>query len=406
MQNYKNTKIEAFTYTLPDERIAKYPLSRRDESKLLIYSEGKIEDRQFKDIADAVPAGTLMVFNDTKVIRARLEFFKATGGRIEIFLLDPVAPSVYETVFEETNRCVWHCLVGNAKKWKEEDITSTFNLPDGREVSLTATKVGQPSPEGQSIALSWTGGETFGIILEGYGELPIPPYLNRHTEESDLTTYQTLFARVQGSVAAPTAGLHFTPEVMESLKSKGVDSTRVTLHVGAGTFRPVKSETMGSHTMHTEAIVIPLATLKSLRESLGHIMSVGTTSTRTLESLYYIGVHILEGRDNPYEVEQWEPYERGYDYTTAEALTAIIDHLESSREENLVGATRIIIVPGFQFRLVDMLVTNFHQPHSTLLLLIAAFVGEGWRQIYDHALASGYRFLSYGDSSLLFRKPL
>lgn len=403
MHDYKNTKIESFSYHLPDERIAKYPLSRRDESKLLRYSGGEITDHTFRDISDIVEEDTLLVSNDTKVIRARLEFFKPTGGRIEIFLLDPVAPSVYETVFEERSRCTWHCLVGNAKKWKEDSITSTVTLPDGREIVLTATKASPTTPDGQEIALSWDGGADFGTILEAYGELPIPPYLNRETEESDLTTYQTLFARVQGSVAAPTAGLHFTPEVMQALSEKGIRSTQVTLHVGAGTFRPVKSETMEGHTMHTEAIVVSLETLKALKTHLGHITAVGTTSTRTLESLYYIGVHLIEGKDSPFEVEQWEPYERDYKYSTEESLSAIIRHLEASGEDHFVGATRIIIVPGFTFRLVGTLITNFHQPHSTLLLLISAFVGNDWKSIYDHALANDYRFLSYGDSSILFR---
>ncbi len=406
MQKYKDIKIEAFTYDLPTERIARYPLSRRDESRLLCYRDGVIADHTFRDLPTLVPQGTLMIFNDTKVIRARLTFYKPTGGRIEIFLLDPVYPSVYETVFEERTSCTWHCLVGNAKKWKEDRLTASLSLADGRTVVLTATKANEATPDGQHITLSWTGGVDFSTILESYGELPIPPYLNRDTEESDLTTYQTLFAEVQGSVAAPTAGLHFTSEVTDALAEKGIGRCRVTLHVGAGTFRPVKSDTMAGHAMHTEAISVPLDTLRRLRSSEGHIMAVGTTSTRTLESLYYIGVHLIEGYEHPYEVEQWEPYEHTYIYSVREALDAIISDLEARGESVLIGATRIIILPGFRFRLVDTLITNFHQPHSTLLLLIAAFVGDVWHRIYDHALREGYRFLSYGDGSLLFRKQV
>lgn len=408
MNDYLDISIADYTYKLPDERIAKYPLARRDASKLLYFAaDGTIHGHRFNDLPELLPKHSLMVYNDTKVIRARLEFFKATGGRIEIFLLDPLPPHSYETVFNATRECTWHCLIGNAKKWRgTEPLSSTISLPtNGVQVTLTATRCEGDEP---AVTLSWSTSEDgdpipFATLLESFGELPIPPYLNRATEESDLTTYQTLFAAVQGSVAAPTAALHFTPEVMRSLhQERSIISVEVTLHVGAGTFKPVKSETMAGHDMHTEAISLSLAALRSIRAyALEGVTAVGTTSTRTLESLYYIGVHLLEGTSNPFEVEQWEPYQRSFHYTTTEAIDAIICHLEQSASEMLLGATRIIIVPGFQFRLVRRLVTNFHQPHSTLLLLIAAFVGDDWRRIYEYALEHDYRFLSYGDSSLL-----
>lgn len=401
--NVRNIRIEDYDYPLPPERIARYPLPQRDTSKLLHYNAGQIQTYSFCKLPTLLPHNALLISNNTKVIRARLQFYRATGGRIEVFCLNPVSPKLYEEALNATGQCVWHCLVGNAKKWAlHEELTLPLPTANGA-TTLAAKRSGKRTNTGEDITFKWGGDLTFGQVLETLGELPIPPYLNRDTEQQDLATYQTVYAEHEGSVAAPTAGLHFTPQVLQALSQQGIQQAHVTLHVGAGTFRPVKSETMGEHPMHQEVIAVPLSTLQQLHKHNGPIVAVGTTSTRTLESLYYIGVHLLEGSPNPFHVGQWEPYDRTFAYTTQQALAAIINYLEQQGETLLVGATQIIIVPGFRYRLVEQLITNFHQPHSTLLLLIAAFVGESWRDIYNYALQHDYRFLSYGDSSLLLR---
>lgn len=391
-ESYRKISIKDYDYPLPDDRIAKYPLARRDHSKLLHYHDGMIEEAHFYDLASLLPPDALLVVNDTRVIRARLIFHKATGGRIEVFCLDPHTPQLYELSLSSHHSCVWHCLVGNSKKWREGDPLS-IALPDG--TTFSAERIDR---EKGLVKFSWTGEATFGEMLEKLGELPIPPYLNRDTEESDLSTYQTVYAVHEGSVAAPTAGLHFTDEVLSALTAKGIRITKLTLHVGAGTFLPVKGETMGEHTMHREVIEVTPEALEEIfayKAASKPIVSVGTTSTRTLESLFYMGGNILKGKEKPFHVDQWDPYEGSYDgISTLNALSAL-------RGQEIIGDTQLLIEPGFRYRLIDRLITNFHQPHSTLLLLIAAFVGEDWKKIYDYALSHDFRFLSYGDSSLL-----
>ena len=396
-------RIEDYNYTLPDERIAKYPLSERDASKLLVYKDGMPSSSRFTDIVSFLPEGAMMVFNDTKVVPARLHFQRATGAHIEIFCLEPVMPEEYVTMFEVADRCRWKCIVGNVKRWKS-DTLYLYN-PDSdatvSEMNLRADLV-ERTGETSVIEFTWDNGAPFSKVLEICGSVPIPPYLNRDTEDVDLERYQTLYARYRGSVAAPTAGLHFTEKVLESIRNKGIDIETVCLHVGAGTFLPVKSSLVSEHTMHREPFVVTLAFLKKLLERKGRLVAVGTTSVRTLESLYYAGVKCLEN-GVPGDVCQWEPYEREYKWSFEEALRALICYLEENGLQSVQLGTSIIIVPGYEFKVVDILVTNFHQPQSTLLLLISAFVGGNWKAIYDHALGDGFRFLSYGDSSILFR---
>lgn len=397
-------RIEDFTYELPDDRIAKYPLKYRDSSQLLSYKDGNIDKRSFSGISELIPDDSLMIFNDTKVVPARLHFQRPTGAHIEIFCLEPVQPEEYVSMFAVTGSCRWKCIVGNIKRWKNDTLTLYNPMADRRieEMGLKADlieRVGETSV----IEFSWDIDAPFSQVLEVCGTVPIPPYLNRNTEDVDLERYQTLYARYRGSVAAPTAGLHFTENVLESIRNKGVVTDTVCLHVGAGTFLPVKSSLVAEHTMHREPFVVTLELLERLIERKGKVVAVGTTSVRTLESLYYAGVSCIEN-GRPEDVGQWDPYSREYDYPTDEALKAIVDYLKSNGLKELKIGTRIIIVPGFRFRLVDILVTNFHQPQSTLLLLISAFVDGDWRRIYDYALANDFRFLSYGDSSILFRR--
>ncbi|MBQ8048997.1 MAG: S-adenosylmethionine:tRNA ribosyltransferase-isomerase [Bacteroidales bacterium] len=397
-------RIEDFTYELPDERIAKYPLKYRDSSQLLSYKDGNIDKRSFSGISELIPDDSLMIFNDTKVVPARLHFQRPTGAHIEIFCLEPVQPEEYVSMFAVTGSCRWKCIVGNIKRWKNDTLTLYNPMADRRieEMGLKADlieRVGETSV----IEFSWDIDAPFSQVLEVCGTVPIPPYLNRNTEDVDLERYQTLYARYRGSVAAPTAGLHFTENVLESIRKKGVVTDTVCLHVGAGTFLPVKSSLVAEHTMHREPFVVTLELLERLVERKGKVVAVGTTSVRTLESLYYAGVSCIE-KGRPEDVGQWDPYSREYDYPTDEALKAIIGYLKDNGLKELKIGTRIIIVPGFRFRLVDILVTNFHQPQSTLLLLISAFVDGDWRRIYDYALANDFRFLSYGDSSILFRR--
>ena len=397
-------RIEDFTYKLPDDRIAKYPLKYRDSSQLLSYKDGNIDKRSFSGISELIPDDSLMIFNDTKVVPARLHFQRPTGAHIEIFCLEPVQPEEYVSMFAVTGSCRWKCIVGNIKRWKNDTLTLYNPMADRRidEMGLKADlieRVGETSV----IEFSWDIDAPFSQVLEVCGTVPIPPYLNRNTEDVDLERYQTLYARYRGSVAAPTAGLHFTENVLESIRNKGVVTDTVCLHVGAGTFLPVKSSLVAEHTMHREPFVVTLELLERLIERKGKVVAVGTTSVRTLESLYYAGVSCIEN-GRPEDVGQWDPYSREYDYPTDEALKAIVDYLKANGLKELKIGTRIIIVPGFRFRLVDILVTNFHQPQSTLLLLISAFVDGDWRRIYDYALANDFRFLSYGDSSILFRR--
>ena len=404
MTDPKSIQIKDYNYPLPDERIAKYPLPERDSSKLLLYRHGVIDEDRFFRISEHLPEHAFMVFNNTKVVQARLHFHKETGAQIEVFILEPALPAEYQENFLSRGQCEWLCLVGNLKKWKGG--TLSLLLPGGEEV--TAERLGREGTS-ERIRFSWTAPLTWAEILEQAGELPIPPYLNRKTEASDLTTYQTVYSRIKGSVAAPTAGLHFTKRVLESLKERDIEREEVTLHVGAGTFRPVKSEQIGGHDMHTEHIAVNRHTIERLVAYGGSAIAVGTTSVRTLESLYYMGLKaeilMQEGRDTgegeELHVPQWMPYETTASEDTTEALSALLRYMEKHAMEVLHSSTQIIIVPGYEFRVVKAMVTNFHQPQSTLLLLVSAFVHGDWRSIYDYALAHDFRFLSYGDSSLL-----
>lgn len=397
-------RIEEFDYNLPDERIAKYPLEKRDASKLLMYREGKVSEYQFSTLPQLLPEDSIMVFNDTKVVPARLHFQRESGAHIEIFCLEPVSPEEYVSMFAVTDSCRWKCIVGNVKRWKN-DTLSLYNPGNAREISemdLRADLV-ERCGETSIVEFKWSNGASFSKVLEVCGSVPIPPYLNRETEDVDLERYQTLYARYRGSVAAPTAGLHFTESVLDAIRNRNISTDTVCLHVGAGTFLPVKSSLVSEHTMHREPFVVTLALLERILASEGDVIAVGTTSVRTLESLYYIGVSCIE-KGMPCDVGQWDPYSREYEYSTEESIKAIISYLKENGLDELKLGTRIIIVPGFRFRIVDVLVTNFHQPQSTLLLLISAFVDGGWKSIYDYALENGFRFLSYGDSSVLFRK--
>lgn len=396
-------RIEDYNYPLPDERIAKYPLPERDSSKLLRYENGKVSEYVFRDIPGLLPDNAIMVFNDTKVVPARLHFVRPTGARIEIFCLQPVKPEEYNLSFAATDSCTWKCVIGNAKKWKG-DVLSLYNPQEDEAVTALKMRAELVLREGETgiVRFSWDGGHPFSRVLEICGTIPIPPYLNRESEALDVERYQTLYAKIRGSVAAPTAGLHFTEKVLEEIKARGIDMETVCLHVGAGTFLPVKDSEVSKHSMHREPFVVSLDFLKDILESGKKIIAVGTTSVRTLESLYYAGVSCIE-KGHPEDVEQWAPYTREYEPTTREAIAALVKYLEDNSLTELKVGTRIIIVPGFKFRLVDVLVTNFHQPESTLILLVSAFVGGDWRTIYDYALSHDFRFLSYGDSSLLFR---
>lgn len=397
-------RIEDFNYNLPDERIAKYPLPCRDGSKLLVYKDGEVSHRMFKDISELLPEGSIMVFNDTKVVPARLHFQRETGAHIEIFCLEPVQPEEYVSMFAVTDRCRWRCIVGNVKRWKM-DTLSLYNPAGDESIRLMDLKADLIERDGETsiVEFSWSDGSPFSKVLEVSGSIPIPPYLNRDTEDVDLERYQTLYARFRGSVAAPTAGLHFTEGVLDSIRRRNIETQTVCLHVGAGTFLPVKTSLVSEHNMHREPFVVTKEFIKKLIDKKGKLIAVGTTSVRTLESLYYVGVKCIED-GAPSDVCQWDPYQKEYPYSLTESLKAIIDYLEANSLEELKVGTRIIIVPGYSFKVVDVLVTNFHQPQSTLLLLISAFVDGDWKKIYRHALDNDFRFLSYGDSSVLFRR--
>ena len=429
MHNPKDIHIADYAYDLPDERIAKYPLAERDSSKLLVYKQGSISHCRFRDLPSLLPEGSLVVMNNTRVIQARLHFRKETGALIEVFCLEPAVPHDYVLMFQQTARCSWHCLVGNAKKWKEGPLHRTIEV-DGKALTLSVERAASDSLENAGVlttkpgealvTFSWNDAAvTWAQVLDACGELPIPPYLNRQTEASDLKTYQTVYSKVKGSVAAPTAGLHFTPAVLEAIDRRGIERAELTLHVGAGTFKPVKSERIEGHEMHSEWIYVPRAAVEALVRHGGVCTAVGTTSVRTLESLYYIGLKILvnpEITEDEMKVGQWEPYGNdelrmtndelrmtGEDSEmTIRALQAIVDWMNRHHVDALHTATQIIIAPGYRYHIVKRMITNFHQPQSTLLLLVSAFVGgDRWKDIYRYALANDFRFLSYGDSSLL-----
>ncbi len=441
----KHIQIRDYDYALPEDRIAKFPLPERDSSKLLVYEGGKISETQFRSLPSLLPEGSLMVFNNTRVIQARLHFRKKTpqpplggdlraeeiangkssnsqclGALIEIFLLEPANPVEYQENFARKGSCSWYCLVGNSKKWKEGALTREFKIQNSK-FKLTAERIGTHGTS-QEIRFNWDANLTFAEVIDAVGELPIPPYLNRKTEESDKTTYQTVYSKIKGSVAAPTAGLHFTQRVLADIDAKGIEREEVTLHVGAGTFRPVKSEDIGGHDMHTEHIAVHRHTIERLLAHNGDAIAVGTTSVRTLESLYYMGVLAWQmkneelrmkndGRDEIVNcklsncqllhVPQWMPYEYDNSLSTIEALTALLRYMDERGEEVLHSSTQIIIAPGYKYHIVRRMITNFHQPQSTLLLLVSAFIGDAWHDVYDYALSHDFRFLSYGDSSML-----
>lgn len=402
MKKIQEIAIAEYDYPLPDERIAKYPLSQRDSSKLLLYNKGVVSEDVFSNLPKYIPQNALMVFNNTKVIQARLRFRKETGALIEVFCLEPEQPCDYQQIFLETKECVWQCLVGNSNRWKGGVLSQVVEV-GGKNVTLSVERVGGPAAVNH-VRFSWDGGVSFAELLEAAGELPIPPYLNRRTEESDTRTYQTVYSKIKGSVAAPTAGLHFTPVVLEALTTAGVEREEVTLHVGAGTFKPVKSELIADHEMHEEYIEVRKALIEKIVAAGGEAVAVGTTSVRTLESLYFLGELVAENpsvTQDELHVNQWTPYNREHSLTTVDSLKALLEWMERNGLDRVHSHTQIMIAPGYKYRIVKAIVTNFHQPKSTLLLLVSAFVNGDWRTIYDYALANGFRFLSYGDSSLL-----
>lgn len=403
MRDYKEIRISDFTYNLPEERIAKYPLKNRDKSKLLVWNKGRIDENIFENCLKYLPHNTQLVFNNTRVIHARLFFKKETGAKIEIFCLEPIEPADYQMAFQNTEEVTWKCMVGNSKKWKEGFLSTRFTIK-GKTIELTAAKVEQ---DGNSfhIRFVWNGGVHFSEIIERIGQLPLPPYLNRAAEENDEKTYQTVYAKIDGSVAAPTAGLHFTDAVLDKLSNKNIRAREITLHVGAGTFQPVKSETIEGHTMHHEQVIVPIEILRGFLEDPQHIIAVGTTSVRSVESLYWIGLQLEEKRFDPFhpEVKQWEPYEQEASISLEKAIQNIIYFLVENNEKAIRFSTQIIILPGYKFQLIRGMFTNFHQPQSTLLLLISSFLGNDWKKVYDYALAKNFRFLSYGDSNLYLK---
>lgn len=399
----KHIKIEDYNYPLPDERIAKFPISRRDQSKLLIYNKGTISQDVFYHLPNYLPSDTLLVFNNTRVIQARLHFRKVTGALIEVFLLEPAVPTDYEQIFQARSHCSWYCIIGNLKKWKEGDLQKIMDI-HGKKVTLTVRRQ-EMHQTSHKVDFEWNDNSiSFAEIIDAVGELPIPPYLNRNTEESDKITYQTVYSKIKGSVAAPTAGLHFTQEVLDAIDQKQIIREEITLHVGAGTFKPVKSKEIEGHMMHTEFFSVKKTTIEKLIQHHASAIAVGTTSVRTLESLYYLGCKLANNPECSSEllhVDQWEPYDIHYQLSPIEALQQIVDYMERNHLNVLQADTQIIIAPGYDYKIVKMLITNFHQPQSTLLLLVSAFVKGDWRRIYDYALANDFRFLSYGDSSLL-----
>ena len=402
----KNLRIEDYTYQLPDKRIAKYPLPERDASKVLIYKEGGISEDVYRNIANNIPDDTLMVFNQTKVVNARLLFKKPSGSSIEVFCLAPYGQHAdIQTAMLQKGKVLWECLVGGAAKWKPGMVLQIVH--DDPAFTLSAQIV-ERTPTAFILSMEWNDlSLTFAEVLHYTGKVPLPPYMHRDAEITDEGRYQTVFAKAEGSVAAPTAGLHFTDEVMQSIIKKGIDTIFLTLHVGAGTFRPVKSETMAEHDMHTEWIEVSRTGITQIAEAVNkNIVAVGTTSLRTLESLYWIGNKVANGIEPELQgiaVSQWDPYDIEKACSTKEAFTALLHYMDAQKSDKLITRTQILIAPGYTFRVATGLVTNFHQPQSTLLLLVAAFIGEDWRKVYEYAMANNYRFLSYGDGNLLWR---
>ena len=402
MSNIKDIRIEEYNYPLPDERIAKHPLEQRDKCKLLVrHGDGAISEHIFDQLPSLLPNDAMLIYNNTRVINARLRFRKSEGGAlIEIFCLEPISPEDYAVNFAKTDECSWLCFVGNSKRWKQGDLSAVITI-DGVDVTLFATRINK---EGNAsvVRFSWDNNAfTFAQIIAAAGEIPIPPYLNRATESSDSKDYQTVYSHIDGSVAAPTAGLHFTPEVLEEVSQRGIPRRELTLHVGAGTFQPVKSDSIGEHEMHSEFIAVPKSLIEELASTTRRVFAVGTTSVRTLESIYHIGCLISQNEWNG-ELPQWYPYSEAHPrLSVADSLNAILEYLNKSGSETLIASTRVIIAPGYKYQIVKGIITNFHQPQSTLLLLVSAFVGGDWKAMYDFALANDFRFLSYGDASLL-----
>ena len=400
--NMEKLLIEDFNYPLTDERIAKYPLAERDQSRLLLYKNDSVSEDRFCNIGSYLPNDTLLVYNNTRVIQARLVFHKESGARIEVFCLEPTIPHDYQLNLSSTEGCTWKCMIGNLKKWKSGSLKLEVKV-NGAMTVLYAERMAT-NGNTHTVHFWWDDHSlSFAEILDAVGELPIPPYLNRKTEESDKTTYQTVYSRIKGSVAAPTAGLHFTHRTLEELRRQGIETTELTLHVGAGTFQPVKTEDANQHIMHTEIISVKRKTIEDIQRKEGHICAVGTTSMRTLESLYFIGCRLQTSASDFLHIDQFEPYEKHYSLSVKDSLQAILNYLDITGQDTLHAETQIMIRPGYKFRIVNMLITNFHQPKSTLLLLVSAFTDGRWRKIYDYALSHNFRFLSYGDSSLLFR---
>ena len=403
LEKVRNLRIDNYNYPLPDERIAKHPLAQREQCKVLMYKDQAIEQHVFHEVPRLLPDDSMLIYNNTRVINARLRFRKATGSQIEIFCLEPVAPRDYQLIFQTTSSCTWLCLVGNSKRWKSGPLSQEI-IVDGSNITINATR-GERRGNAFEITFDWDGNDvTFASVLEAMGEIPIPPYLNRGTEKSDLTDYQTVYSHIDGSVAAPTAGLHFTDEVLAECDRRGIARRELTLHVGAGTFQPVKSDNIGDHAMHTEFISVPRDLLAELSTSTRPVIAVGTTSVRTLESLYFVG-QILESNPNATEEElrvtQWMPYTTPCAISPQKALQNIVDYLDRHQANDYLGSTQLMIAPGYTYRIVKGMITNFHQPQSTLLLLVAAFVGDdNWRRLYDYALDHDFRFLSYGDACL------
>ncbi len=393
--------IEDYNYDLPDCRIAKFPEQKRDHSNLLVFNKGVIGSDQFYNLPNYL-SGKILIFNNTKVIKARLLFKRVTGATIEVFCLEPMQPADYQNMFSATGSVDWKCLVGNIKRWKEDELSLNVDI-DGSQVRLTAQMI-ERLDEGVIIRFSWNDDTVcFGQVLEAAGAIPIPPYLNRSEQVIDSDRYQTVYSKWEGSVAAPTAGLHFTDKVIADIITKGNSIAELTLHVGAGTFKPVKAKSIAEHEMHSEHFSITVSTLELLLANMGNIVAVGTTSVRTIESLYWLGVKILTNENSPdlMHLSQWDAYTLPDSYTSTEALTAILNHLKSVGLSQLVGSTQILIAPGYTFKLINALITNFHQPKSTLLLLVSALIGTEWKDVYAYAMDHNFRFLSYGDSSLL-----
>ncbi len=398
--------MESLTYILPENFIAKYPLDQRNSSKLLIYNGGQITHQIFRDLPALLPPDILMVFNDTRVVQARLLFEKSTGSRIEIFCIEPHEPAEYYQAFQQTSESTWKCLVGNAKKWKSGSLDMKVDLGTGNQkpsISLHAEKISRDK-DAFLIRFQWDPGDvTFGDILEVAGHTPIPPYLNRDAEPEDKQTYQTVYSLIDGSVAAPTAGLHFTDAVLEQIDRKGIKRLNLTLHIGAGTFQPVSTDDPAKHPMHAEHFYVSRRALQALLDHQGDIMAVGTTTTRVLESLYWFGLKLIGSRqsaESPIFLDQWEAYDISPG-SRGESLRQLLWYMEENGLEIMEGITRLMIIPDYTFRMVNQMITNFHQPGSTLLMLVAAFIGEDWKKVYDYALTNDFRFLSYGDSSLL-----